>query len=142
MRGKNLTVAMLSMFLSTPVFAQDASETAAQAAGAYMGATHILQSLKQTQCGYALLLDADELSKKAEQDILKNLPSKYQKDLSSHIQQSKQYSTNLVTKDIEEQENKLRGKLDGKTTCGLMVGGSIAIYNQYLALWENAKKNL
>lgn len=140
MQGKNLTVAMLSMFLSIPVFASQ-EEAVTRAAGAYMHATHVLQSLKQTSCGYALLMDVDELSRKAEQDILNTIQSKYQKDLSSNIKQSKQNSTNLVTKDIEELENKSTGKLDGKTTCGLMVGGSIAIYNQYFALWENAKKN-
>jgi hypothetical protein len=141
MRGKNLIVAMLSVFLSTPVFAgQDAAETAAEAAGAYMGATHILQAVKKTPCGYALLLDSDEVSRKAEQDVLKNLPSKYQKDLSSAIKYSKQDSIDLVAKDLKD--DRLRGKLDEKTICGLMVGRYVAIFGQYWASWERAKKNL
>lgn len=136
---KNLTVAMLSVFLSNPVIAgQDAAETAAEAAGAYMAAAHILQATKKTPCGYALLLNADEVSRKAEQDVLKNLPSKYQKYLSSSIQKSKQDSKNLVAKDLKDRT----GQLDDKTTCGLMVGGYIAIFGQYWASWERAKKNL
>ena len=139
MIGKNLTVAMLSVFLSVPVFAgQDGVE---EAAGAYMAAAHNLQSLKQTSCGYALLLDGDELSRKAERDILNTIQSKYQKDVSSHIKHSKQISINLVAENLAD--NRLREKkLDEKTICGIWVGGFTAIYNQYLALWENAKKNL
>lgn len=137
---KNLTVAiMLSVFLASPVIAgQDTAEAAAEAAGAYMTAAHVLQATKKTPCGYALLLNADEVSRKAEQDVLKNLPSKYQKYLSSSIQKSKQDSQNLVAKDLKDR----MGQLDDKTTCGLMVGGYIAIFGQYWANWERAKKNL
>lgn len=136
----NLTVAiLLSVFLASSVIAgQDTAEAVAEAAGAYMTAAHILQATKKTPCGYALLLNADEVSRKAEQDVLKNLPSKYQKYLSSSVKKSKQDSQDIVEKDLKNRTE----QLDEKTTCGLMVGGYVAIFGQYWASWERAKKNL
>lgn len=70
---------------TTAVAAQDAADAAAEAAGSYLGAVHVLQAAKKTQCGYALLMDVEDLSRKAEQDVLKTLPAKYKKDVASFI---------------------------------------------------------
>lgn len=138
---KNLTAAiMLSVFLANPVIAeQDAADAAAEAAGAYLSSAYILQAAKKNAaCGYAVLLDFDEIARKAEQDVINNIPSKFKKDLTNFIPKLKQDSQSIVEKYLKD----LEGKYDNKTRCGIMVGGFIATFGQYWKGWELAKKNL
>lgn len=138
---KNLTVAiMLSVFLASPVIAgQDAADAAAEAAGAYLSSAYILQAAKKnTVCGYAVLLDFDEIARKAEQDVIHNIPSKFKKDVTNFIPKLKHDSQGIMEKYLKD----LDGKYDNKTRCGIMVGGFIAIFGQSWKGWEIAKKNL
>ena len=118
--------------------AQDAADSAAEAAGGHLGAVYMLHAVKKTQCGYALLLDVEDLSRKVEQDVLRTLPPKYRKDVLGGISTLKQQSPSDVAKYIKD----LEGKFDDKTRCGLVVGMYIGIHIEFVKAWERAKKTL
>ena len=136
---KLVATAIFSILASaTALAAQDAVDAAAEAAGSYLGAVHVLLAAKSTQCGYALLMDVEELSRKAEQDVLKTLPAKYKKDVASFIPTLKQQSPSIVAKSLKD----LEGKLDDKTRCGLVVGMFLGNLTQQWTDWERAKRKL
>ena len=139
MKTKTLAiVALLLLAYSAVASAQSAADAAAEAAGSYLGAIHILQAAKKTQCGYALLMDIDDFSRKAEQDVLNTLPIKYKKDMANFIPTLKQQSPSIVAKSIKD----LDGRIDEKTRCGLVVGAFLGNLTQYWTEWEQAKKRL
>ena len=139
MKTKTLAiVALLLLAYSAVASAQSAADAAAEAAGSYLGAIHILQASKKTQCGYALLMDIDDFSRKAEQDVLNTLPIKYKKDMANFIPTLKQQSPSIVAKSIKD----LDGRIDEKTRCGLVVGTFLGNLTQYWTEWEQAKKRL
>lgn len=136
---KLVATAIFSILASaTALAAQDAADAAAEAAGSYLGAVHVLQAAKKTQCGYALLMDVEDFSRKAEQDVLKTLPAKYKKDVANLIPTLKQQSPSVVAKSLKD----LEGKLDDKTRCGLVVGMFLGNLTQQWTDWERAKKKL
>ncbi len=136
---KLVATAICLILISVPaIAAQDAADAATEAAAGYLGTVYVLLAVKKTQCGYALLMDVENLSRKAEQDVLKTLPPKYRKDVPDFISTLKQKSPGLVAKSIKD----LEGKFDDKTRCGLVVGGAIGIHTEYWKAWERAKEKL
>jgi len=132
------TAIFLILVSATATAAQDAADAAAEAAGGYLTTVYILHAVKKTQCGYALLMDVENLLRKAEQDVLKTLPTKYRKDLQGFISTSKQQGSSIVAKSLKD----LEGKFDDKTRCGLVVGMHLGTHAEYWKAWEQAKKKL
>jgi hypothetical protein len=132
------TAIFLTFVLTTTSAAQDVEDSVVEAAAAYLSAVHLLKAVKNTQCGYALLMDAEDLSRKAELDIINALPEKRKKELPAFISTLKQESQNVVAEHLKD----IEGKLDDKTRCGLVVGMFIGNFTQYWTEWERAKKKL
>ncbi len=132
------TVIFLILVSATTIAAQDAAEAAAEAAGGYLSTVYMLHAVKKTQCGYALLMDVEDLTRKAEQDVLRTLPPKYRKDVLGGISTLKQQSPSDVAKYIKDFE----GKFDDKTRCGLVVGMYLGLHVEFFKAWERAKKKL
>lgn len=134
---KQLLVITFFTFYACQAFAQKKSEEAiAEAAGAYLAIVYALQAVKQTQCGYALLMNIEEFSQKAEQDVQSNIPPAYKNEALNILASTKAEMQSIVANNIRS----LDGKIDPKTQCGLVVGGLLGNLTQYRTEWEQSKK--
>ena len=133
---QSLLVVCIAFHVSHAVAQQKSEGAIAEAAGAYLGAVYALQAVKQTQCGYALLMNIEELSQKAEQDVQSNISAAYKNELSNIRVSAKAEMQSIVANNIRS----LDGKIDPKTQCGLVVGGLLGNLTQYWTEWEKVKK--
>ncbi len=136
---KLVATAICLILVSAPaIAAQNAADAATEAAAGYLSTVYMLHAVKKTQCGYALSMDVEDLSRKAEQDVLRTLPPKYRKDVLGGISTLKQQSPSDVAKYIKD----LEGKFDDKTRCGVVVGMYLGLHVEFFKAWERAKKKL
>lgn len=128
------------LYAMTTYAAPDPSEQLAEAAGAYYSSLHQLVSAKSSTCGYAFDFDASAMLMNGEQDILRNIPTKYHKEFGSSKFQSmvRQESINLVA----ETSNGLIKKFGTQSGCLKFRNLFVNEYNAFQQKWEIAKKNM
>jgi hypothetical protein len=133
---QSFAVACIAFYVNHALAQHKSEDAIAEAAGAYLASVYALQAVKQTQCGYALLMDIEEFSQKAEQDVQSNIPSAYKNELSNIRASAKAEMQSIVADNIRS----LDGKIDSKTQCGLVVGMLMGNFTQYWTEWEKVKK--
>ena len=112
----------------------DEADLRFEAAGAYLGATYLLEAARTTRCGYALLIDIDHLLQEAEREVKSNVAPKHHEELFEFMTKSRHESRSTVNSIIMD----LDGKVDSRTQCGIVVGMLIGNFSTYRTQWRRS----
>ncbi|MBK8103478.1 MAG: hypothetical protein IPK30_09415 [Cellvibrionales bacterium] len=129
---QSFVVACIAFYVNHSLAQHKSEDAITEAAGSYLASVYALQAVKQTKCGYALLMNIEELSQKAEQDIESNISSAYKNQLPKYKSTAKAEMQSIVANNIRS----LDGKIDPKTQCGLVVGMLLGNFTQYWTEFE------